>query len=298
MAGADPIPGVIGPLSTSLEGIKLFMKTIIDSQPWLAEPALIPIPWNSSLQISDNQPLKIAIMWNDGVVTPHPPITRAFKELSSRLQKLPNVEIVDWQPHLHDEAWAIISSLYFTDGGSTDASTIASSGEPWRPLTTWMLKENPCVKKLSPQKLYYWQEEREAYRKEYAKVWNEAGTGKGDDGRMKGVVDVILCPASPGVAPRHDTARYWGYTSQWNLLDYPGVVFPVGKVDKERDVQCKGFKPMTNVDEDHWKLYDAGEFDGLPISLQLVGRRFEDEKVLAILEYIKEKTGFPFVDFP
>jgi amidase len=31
---------------------------------------------------------------------------------------------------------------------------------------------------------------------------------------------------------------------------------------------------------------DAEEFDGLPISLQLVGRRFEDEKVLAILEYI------------
>jgi amidase len=31
---------------------------------------------------------------------------------------------------------------------------------------------------------------------------------------------------------------------------------------------------------------DTEEFDGLPISLQLVGRRFEDEKVLAILECI------------
>lgn len=72
----------------------------------------------------------------------------------------------------------------------------------------------------------------------------------GTDGRM---VDVILCPASPGVAPRHDTARYWGYSSQWNLLDYPGVVFPVSKVDK-RDVQEKGFEPMTDVDEDHWQL--------------------------------------------
>ncbi|KUJ08556.1 amidase [Mollisia scopiformis] len=291
MAGADPIPGVIGPMSTSLEGIKLFMKTILDSQPWLSEPALIPMPWNTSIQISDTQPLKIAITWNDGVVTPHPPLTRALQALVSQLQTLPNLEIVDWHPYLHDEAWAIISSLYFTDGGAEDAATIAESGEPWRPLTTWMIKQNPCVKKLTPQKLYYWQEEREAYRKEYAKVWNE--TASGESGRM---VDVILCPAGPGVALKHDTARYWGYTSQWNLLDYPAVVFPVGKVDKDKDVATKNFKPMTDIDEDHWKLYDAEEFDGLPISLQLVGRRFDDEKVLAILEYIKQRTVLPFID--
>jgi len=40
------------------------------------------------------------------------------------------------------------------------------------------------------------------------------------------------------------------------------------------------------------------EFDGLPISLQLVGRRFEDEKVLSILEYITEAAGLPFTVFP
>lgn len=249
MAGADPISGVIGPMSTSLEGIQLFMKTVIDSKPWLSEPALIPIPWNTSSQISDIQPLKIAVMWNDGVVTPHPPITRALKELVSQLRKIPDVQVVDWHPHLHDEAWAIISSLYFTDGGAEDAATIAESGEPWRPLTTWMIKENPCVKKLTPQKLYYWQEEREAYRKEYAKVWNETMSDR--DGRK---VDVILCPAAPGVAPKHNTAKYWGYTSQWNLLDYPAIVFPVSKVDKTKDVAMKNFKPLTDIDKDHWKL--------------------------------------------
>jgi amidase len=251
-AGADPIPAVIGPMSTSLQGIKLVMKTVIDSEPWLSEPALIPMPWDTSLSISASNPLKIAIMWNDGVVTPHPPVTRALNEMVSHLRPLSNIEIVDWHPHLHDEAWAIASSLYYTDGGADDAATIAESGEPWRPLTTWMIKENPCVKKLTPQKLYYWQEEREAYRKEYAKVWNETANEKdGSSGRM---VDVILCPAGPGVAPKHDTAKYWGYTSQWNLLDYPAVVFPVHKVDKKKDVSTKNFKPMTDIDEDHWKL--------------------------------------------
>lgn len=43
---------------------------------------------------------------------------------------------------------------------------------------------------------------------------------------------------------------------------------------------------------------DPDVFDGLLISLQLVGRRFEDEKVLAIFEYIQSKAGIPLVDFP
>jgi len=29
-----------------------------------------------------------------------------------------------------------------------------------------------------------------------------------------------------------------------------------------------------------------------------VGRRFEDEKVVAVLEYLKEQIGLPFVEFP
>ena len=43
---------------------------------------------------------------------------------------------------------------------------------------------------------------------------------------------------------------------------------------------------------------DPEVFDGLPVSLQLVGRRFEDEKVLATLDFIKEAVGLPFCDFP
>ena len=249
MAGADPIPGVIGPMSTSLEGIKIFMKTVIDSKPWLSEPALLPMPWTFT-PFASNKPLKIGVLWHDSVVTPHPPITRALNEVVSKLKALPHVQVIDWKPYLHDEAWAIISSLYFTDGGTEDAATIAESGEPWRPLTKWIIKENPCVKRLSPQKLYYWQEEREAYRKEYAKVWNDTATGS----LSEGMVDVILSPTGPGVATAHNTAKYWGYTSQWNLLDYPAVVFPVSKVNAGRDMPGESMNPMTGIDEEHWKL--------------------------------------------
>ncbi len=69
--------------------------------------------------------------------------------------------------------------------------------------------------------------QRENYRCEHAKHWNDTATGSIDgDGRQR-PVDVILCPAGPGAAPPLNCARYWGYTAQWNLLDCPAIVFPV-----------------------------------------------------------------------
>jgi amidase len=50
MLGQEQIVPVVGPLSTSLEGIKIFMETLIDQKPWLYEPSLVPMPWKDSTQ--------------------------------------------------------------------------------------------------------------------------------------------------------------------------------------------------------------------------------------------------------
>lgn len=84
--------------------------------------------------------------------------------------------------------------------------------------------------------------EREAYRKEYAKIWNDTA------------VDAILCPVGPGLAPKHESAKYWGYTSQWNLLDYPAIVFPVGRAHADVDWKERASNPMTDADKDNWGL--------------------------------------------
>jgi amidase len=281
MAGADTVETVLGPLSTSVEGLRIFMKTIIDSEPWLTEPALIPMPWRT-YDVPQNRPLRIGVLRHDGIVRPHPPVSRALMLVSTALREN-NIEVVEFPPHLHDEAWAILSSLYYPDGGEADSEDIAKSGEPWRPLSEWIIKDNPCVKKLSVGELAYWFEEREAYRKEYALHWNKYG------------IDALLCPVGPSVAPKHNTAKYWSYTSQWNLLDYPSVVFPVCTVQKDVDKWDSTPRFLSGQDEDNHKLWDPEECHGMPVGLQLVGRRFEDEKVLAILDHIRSKVGLPFL---
>lgn len=257
MLSQEQIVAVIGPLSTTLEGVKLFMKTVIAAKPWLVESSLIPFPWRdqeSYLGKGQVKKLKVGVIWDDEIVKPHPPITRAPKDIVDKLKAVQDVEVVNWKPFKHDEAWEIIASLYFCDGANEEKEAIEASGEPWRPLSDFIIKENPYVRHHNIEDVWYWTMRREQYRRAYAKVWNDTATGTGEHGEPEGMVDVILCPVGPGAAPPIDHAKYWGYTSQWNLLDYPALVFPVSKVDPELDAVEEGYKPMNEKDEFNYKL--------------------------------------------
>lgn len=202
MLGSEQILPVIGPLSTSLAGIKLFMKTLIDAQPWIREPSLVPIPWKTAPQLPESKQgqvkLRLGVLIDDGIVRPHPPIRRAINDIVSKLSGIPEVEVIPFTPYQHDEAWTIISSLYFADGGAEEKAAIGASGEPWRPLSKFIIMENPNVKSLSVPEIWNLTIRREMYRGAYAKCWAESG------------IDVLLCPVGPGAAPLIDSARYWG----------------------------------------------------------------------------------------
>jgi amidase len=117
---------------------------------------------------------------------------------------------------------------------------------------------------------------RDAYRTKYASLWNSTATSFGPNGEPEGMVDVILCPVGPSAAPKIDTSKWWGYTSQWNLLDYPALVFPVDKVDIAKDAAKEKYETRNEKDKYNWDLWEkhGGDgWEGAPVCLQLVGRR-------------------------
>ncbi|KAF2160433.1 hypothetical protein M409DRAFT_70401 [Zasmidium cellare ATCC 36951] len=307
MVGEELIIPVVGPLGQSLEGIKLFMKSIIDQQPWLYDPSLAPFPWKDASKATllrqgpdGRRKLHIGLMPDDGIVKPHPPILRGIQTLVDRIKDHPDIEIIDFPPYKHDEGWRIISTLYFADGAVEEYEAIDSSGEPWRPLSNWIIKENPNVKTYTLDQSWKLTLEREGYKAAYASHWNSVGTGSSggpgspDAGQVQDkMVDVILCPAGAGAAPPLDCTRYWSYTSQWNLLDYPAVVFPTGLACSSEDQAEKDYPPRNEQDAYNHKLYDPATYADAPISLQLVGRRYEDEKVIEALEMILDVAGLP-----
>ncbi|KAL6872186.1 amidase signature domain-containing protein [Trichoderma novae-zelandiae] len=289
--GADPIVTVLGPMSVSLEGLEMFMPVVAATESWHVEPAIIPLPWRT-MQItpSRERPLRLGVLWHDEVVQLHPPIMRELREFTYKIKSLPHVEVQSFPAYKHDEAWAIISSLYCTDGGEADIAVMTESGEPLLPLTRWIMKENPGVKKLSRSELEYWLEEREEFRTEYLQHWNKTGYWNEASGSWESTVDAVVCPVAPGVATKHNTAKYWTYTAVWNLLDYPALAFPAGKVDKNVDIKESRRRFMSGIDKENWQLYDAETFDEMPVGLQIVGRRFDEEKIIAILKFLQDLT--------
>ena len=68
---------------------------------------------------------------------------------------------------------------------------------------------------------------------------------------------------------------------------------PVTKVDKELDRLPAGFnfKKLNGVAQGAYKHYDATAMHGLPVGVQIVGRRLEEEKVLAVMARVEEALG-------
>lgn len=52
----------------------------------------------------------------------------------------------------------------------------------------------------------------------------------------------------------NDSVRWWGYATQWSLLDYPGVIIPVGFVDKTGDTKDMNYDPVNEIDKEHYEL--------------------------------------------
>ncbi|KAL9093803.1 MAG: hypothetical protein Q9159_000105 [Coniocarpon cinnabarinum] len=261
--GSAPFPGneqimsTAGPISTSLAGMQVFMKAIIDRQPWIAEPWVNPIPWRQHVP-DPSKRIRIAVMRDDGVVRPHPPILRALEETLEKLRQDRNIELSEWIPWRHDYAWELIV-------------------EQASPHT-----------KLDARGIWQITKERDQYRAAYNQRWNDTGSGKDSLGNPVNTVDAILCPAGPGAAPPLECARYWAYTSQWNLLDYSALVFPVSKADPSRDHAEPSYKPRNADDAYNHALYVPEKYQDAPLSLQLVGRRYDEEKLISIMERIEK----------
>ena len=71
-------------------------------------------------------------------------------------------------------------------------------------------------------------------------------------------------------------------------LDFPSCTFPVTSADKsvDRPRDMKSFRQLSEMDGTIQSDYDAEFYDGAPVSLQCVGRRLEEEKVLEMVEVI------------
>lgn len=259
---------VLGPLARSADDIDLFMKSVLAQEPWKYDPDLVPLPWRD---VEEPKPssLKIAVIYDDGLVRPTPPIVRGLKEAVAKL-KLAGVEVVEWKNVAVEALIKAAYAGYNADGNFSQRGQIALSGEPLLPLTEKYLTFGCGDKGLSGlevQKITYVRDEGRCL---YLNQMNDEN------------IDFILSPTYVSVAAKPQTSHYWGYTNLWNILDFPNVVFPTGMtVDPELDAVDKSFEARNELEDYEYKLYTGPEdFKNAPVNLQLTGRRYTDETVV------------------
>jgi len=284
--GMDAIVGCVGPLATSARDLELFCRVMLAAQPWLREPPLLEMPWKSDvvLGVGLQEKLSIAILLDDGFVSPHPPIVDALKHYQEALIRAGH-DVIEWQPLDHKRGWDLIVKLYLLDGGAEYYDTLRLSGEPAVQQTEWILKHAQGRQPYTVDEIFKLNLERENFRARALMHWS-ATSARTATGRP---VDAILCPVAATLAPPHDTTAWWAYSSHWNLLDLPGVVFPAGIFSARSSPSAQLQRPPRNdLERSIQSQWDPMTYDNAPISLQLVGKRHNEEKLLAMLNVVEE----------
>lgn len=139
-------------MAVDRDALGLFMKVALDAKPWRLDPSLTVKPWTL---YKFERPLKIAVQWWDGVVQPHPPMTRALHEVAEACRKA-GMTVVDWNCEKldHQKGWDITAALYWPDGGKEVIGMMKDAGEHIDPLTKFIIHEQPTVKDCSMHELW------------------------------------------------------------------------------------------------------------------------------------------------
>ncbi|KAJ8522020.1 hypothetical protein ONZ45_g1362 [Pleurotus djamor] len=286
--------------------VPLVVEYLIDQQPWLKDPLVVRKRWSQEehdlVEHGYGKSLCFATLWNDGLVTPHPPILRGLAMVKDALVSAGH-QVIDWQPPVkHGEICETIRAIWDAGAQADYASATAPTGEPI--IATMSPDQNESALKASfrpsgdakatVNDLWQTQRRRRELREAYLAHWqqtiNVTGTGR--------PVDAIISPVAPFTAPPHGKYTNANYTMVWNAMDYSAIVVPVCKADPTIDIKKPLDRFLSEQDKENYDLYVPEVFSNGPVSVQIVGRTLEEEAVIAMGEIVDDALKAAKVKVP
>ncbi|KAJ6036184.1 general amidase [Penicillium herquei] len=282
--GETTYPSSVGVMGTSIDALRLVLSSILSTEPWLRDPVVVPIPWRENIaeetlaRSDGGTPLKLGIFWTDDWVTPHPPVQRALRQIVDAVKGAGH-KVVEWTPPSQRTAKRVHVSFLKADSGHDINKQLALSGEPLIPQLRDSFTLHDPMSLLEYQALTT---EGRDYEAAYSDYWNSTAA---DDGQ---IVDAVIMPVAPHAAVIPGKYYHTAYSEAINLMNYSAVVIPVTKADKEIDEADKTYKPLNELDAQNWEAYDPEIYHGAPVGLQIVARKYEEEKVWAIGKIVSQ----------
>jgi Asp-tRNA(Asn)/Glu-tRNA(Gln) amidotransferase A subunit family amidase len=255
-AGPFALLGVVGPMARTAADLQLLFEVM--AGPDDGDPSSAPVPLRK-VGPEELKQTRIGYFEDDGR-TPVTPETRSAVRAAAAALSRAGFEVIPFRPEGLEEARRLWWKLFGTAGGMVLGPLTKGHEAELSPLLKeylgWVLAEPPH----SGNTLLETWLQRDAVRNRIL-------------AQMQTCL-ILLCPAAAIPAFRHGernwmvdgrTVKYldgWSYTEWFNLLGNPGVVVPVGQSP-----------------------------EGLPIGVQIVGRPWEEERVLAVAAAVERECG-------
>lgn len=249
--------GAVGPMARTIADIDLFFRVLCDASCAAKESA--PVPYRA---VSLDEAKRVPIAWfEDDTLLPVTAETRMAVQAARRELESAGFHVQAWRPEGLEEARKLWRIFFLQCGAMFYASMIEGQLDALSPIFREFLQEAAGEPMLSPSSLLYAWADMDQLRQRVAAEMQRA--------------PILILPVCAVPAFRHgerqwliegQTVGYWDamrFTQWFNVLAFPAAVVPVGQ-----------------------------SAEGLPIGVQVAGRPYEDELVLAVASVLDRAFGY------
>ncbi|CAD5226942.1 unnamed protein product [Bursaphelenchus xylophilus] len=290
-----------------------FITKSVDEQIYLLEqilgyedfhkscPTAVPMPLRTDIiHETVNKKLRIGYFSDDGFLKPSPGCERAVIETVEKL-KAEGHELVHFRLPRPNHAAEICYKAILTDGGTFLCNMFRGEVVDEYMKSFVNLIKIPLIIRtwasyvigfISPQaqilsrsfvrnieELRLNQEQVDLYQEAIIDQWNE----------LK--LDAVVCPAFCVPAVEHKWPSLLGAcgfaTAFWNMINFPSGVVPTGKWNKGDEKALEGYETGNNFVLKFVKNASVGS-EGLPLSVQIATRPYEEEKCLGVMKIVEQ----------
>jgi Asp-tRNA(Asn)/Glu-tRNA(Gln) amidotransferase A subunit family amidase len=254
--GPFALIGVVGPMARTVADLKWLFEAMQGPDDGDTCAAPVPLRWPSE---EEAKKLRVGYFEDDGR-TPVTPETRTAVRTAAEALRHAGFQVEPFRPAGLEEARELWTKFFVGFGGMLIRPMFQASEDDLSPILRQFLEMSAAEPPLTAETLLDDWIRRDNLRAGFlAQMRN---------------YPILLCPAAAVPAFRHGerswkiegkTVNYldaWSYTEWFNLLGNPAAVVPVGRSP-----------------------------EGLPIGVQIVGRPWEEEQVLAVAAALEKECG-------
>ena len=258
--GPFALIGVVGPMARTVADVKALFEVMQGPDDGDTCAAPVPLRWPSDEEARN---LRVGYFEDDGR-TPVTPETRAAVRTAAEALRRAGFQVEPFRPEGLEEARVLWKKFFVAAGGMLIRPMFSGREHDLSPILKQFLERSGTEPVLTAESLLDAWIGRDVLRASFLMQMRK--------------YPILLCPVAAIPAFRHgerswnidgktvDYLDAWSYTEWFNLLGNPAAVVPVSH----------------SV---------ARESEGLPIAVQIVGRPWEEEQVLAVAAAVERECG-------